>query len=247
MRRVGSLAVQDAERARKKASALHARAARCMVLGTYSAAEAALKAGLRSAQGASRDPQLLAAILNDLAVLYKYTGRLAAAQRMYRRALRILKGSHPDANSIATLYHNLAGVAFAKCRYKAALQDARRGIQIRKSARPVDVVALACDEAALAAILAEGGHDASAHQLLSRALMVFRRRLGPHHYEVGAVLANIAVLEWKTGRADAAIRTLSRSISILNRALGKGHPRTAVAIRNLKAIEAHTHQRTNIS
>lgn len=249
VQRTGLARFQKIEQARKKASDLHARAGRCMALGKYSAAEVAFRAGMRPANTAkSHDPQLLVALLNDLAVLYKYTNRLAAAQRAYQRALRILNASeHPDANSIATLYHNLAGAAFAKRRYRVALRQARLGIKIRKAARPVDVVALACDEAAFAAILAETGDGTSALNILSHALRVFRGKLGPRHYEVGAALANMGVLQWKAGRANLARRTLSRSISILNRALGRGHPRTAIAIRNIEAIKAHAHHRTNIS
>lgn len=211
-----------------------------MALGKYSAAEVAFRAGMRWANALkSHDPQLLVALLNDLAVLYKYTDRLAAAQQTYQRALRILNASeHADADSIATLYHNLAGVAFAKRRYQLALRQARLGIKIRKAVRPVDVVALACDEAAFAAILAETRDGTSALNILSHALIVFRRKLGPRHYEVGAALANIGVLQWRAGRTNAAKRTLSRSIFILNRALGKGHPRSAAAIRNLSVIEA---------
>lgn len=249
VKRTGLARFRKIEQARKKASDLHARAGRCMALGKYSAAEVAFRAGTRSANALkSHDPQLLVALLNDLAVLYKYTDRLAAAQQTYQRAFRILNASeHADADSIATLYHNLAGVAFAKRRYRLALRQARLGIKIRKAARPVDVVALACDEAAFAAILAETGDGTSALNILSHALRVFRGKLGPRHYEVGAALANMGVLQWKAGRTNLARRTLSRSISILNRALGRGHPRTAIAIRNIEAIKAHAHHRTNIS
>ncbi|MGH9733201.1 MAG: tetratricopeptide repeat protein [Candidatus Acidiferrales bacterium] len=210
-----------------------------MARGKYGTAKVAFEAALRAAhQARAAHPELLAAVLNDFAVLCKYTGCRADARRMYLRVLRILNSTaSPDPNSLATLYHNLAGIAFSNRRYAIASKYARRGIDLRRAARPLDRLALACDEAAFAAILADSGNDAAAHKLLANALRFFRRRLGPRHYEVGAALANLGVLQWKAGRADAAKRTLSSSISILNRALGEGHPRAVAASRNLAMIE----------
>lgn len=228
-------------RKRRDAAALHARAIRLIARGDYPAANISFRTALRSAHALRRaDPLLLAALLNDFGVLCKYTGRLATAHQAYTRALRVLSSDkHSDhAHSVATLYHNLAGIEFARHRYKRGAGFARRGIAIRTTARPLDPVALACDEAALAAILAESDKRSQALKIFLRTLRLFRRKLGPSHYEVGAVLANLGALYWKMGRPELARRALRRSVSILTRALGAKHPRTAGAQHNLAIVTA---------
>jgi tetratricopeptide (TPR) repeat protein len=221
--------------------ALHARAVRLTARGNHPAANVAFRSALRLAS-ASRPthPLLLAALLNDFGVLCKYTGQLATANRAYRRALKILKsGERPDhAQSIATIYHNLGGVAFARHRYAEGTRYARYGIKIRQVGRPLDRVALAADEAALAAILVESGHTSQALRILLRTLGAFRRKLSPRHPEVGAVLSNLGALHWKMGRPDSARRALRLSASILKKALGENHPRTASARHNLAIVTA---------
>jgi tetratricopeptide (TPR) repeat protein len=219
---------------------LHSTALRLTARGEYRAADTMFRSALRHIHHAARrHATLRAALLNDYAVLCKYTGRFALAQRMYRLALNLIvrlnrRADYKDA--IATLHHNLGGIAFARRRYAEAQRLARRGFNIRKSIRPRDALALAADEAALAAILAECGRTSDAATMCLHALRTFRRKLGPHHYEVGAALANLGALYWKTKRPKAAHRALRRSVSILEAALGKKHPRTTSAVSNLAFV-----------
>lgn len=230
-----------------KIEALHSRASRLAESGNYSAAAQAFRRALRLTAGVpAPDPLLLAALLNDFGVVCKYTGRFAQARRMYLRALKIilsLNEAPHHKESLAALYHNLAGIEHARRRFALALRYARRGIAIRKTIRPRDIPALAADEAALAAILIDSGRASQPATILLRALRRFRRSLGSQHYEVGAVLANLAVVYWKKGRPHAAERTIRRAASILESALGRNHPRTVSALNNLAFICARRGKR----
>ncbi|HKQ89523.1 MAG TPA: tetratricopeptide repeat protein, partial [Blastocatellia bacterium] len=62
----------------------------------------------------------VAALCNNLAVLYKYMGRFDEAERLYRRALPLMEQSlGPEHSEIATLYHNLGGLEHARGRFGA--------------------------------------------------------------------------------------------------------------------------------
>jgi tetratricopeptide (TPR) repeat protein len=223
-----------------RAQALHSHASRLADRGSYSAAITSFRRALRLAnRGRASNPLFLVALLNNLGVVYKYTGRFAQARRMYLRALRIISGLKEVPNHkafVATLYHNLAGIEHARRRFALALRYARRGIAIRKTTRPRDIPALAADEAAMAATLFASGRTSESARISLRALGLFRRSLGPRHYEVGAALANLGLVYWETGRPRAAERTIRHATLILEAALGKNHPRTASALNNLALI-----------
>jgi tetratricopeptide (TPR) repeat protein len=224
----------------QKASLLRSQGLRLTARGKYSAAAMAFRGALRLAEKLpASDPVFLASVLNDFGVLCKYRGRLIEARRMYLRAMRIaarLDGAREGREFAASICHNLGGVAYAQGRYGEGLKFAQRGIRSRKQIRPRDPVALAADQAACAAILAELGRYAEATALLARALGVFRRQLGARHYEVGAALANLGATYWKMGKAKAAEQRLRHAMVILESALGKRHPRTAAARRNLAFV-----------
>jgi tetratricopeptide (TPR) repeat protein len=97
-------------------------------------------------------------------------------------------------------------------------------------------MALAADQAALAAILADAGRSAEAEAKYLSALRVFRRRLGSRHYETGATLANLGAVYSKMGKLDDAENALRHGVTILEGALGRNHPRIAGALNNLAVV-----------
>jgi hypothetical protein len=72
---------------------LAGKALACRLRGQYHEAEALYVNALEIAEQAleETDPQL-ASLSNDVAVLYKYTGRFDVARRLYLRALKVSKG-----------------------------------------------------------------------------------------------------------------------------------------------------------
>jgi tetratricopeptide (TPR) repeat protein len=228
----------DAEKPFLKLTALRDRAQRLESGGRYAEAEAALRQALQLAERSRLlQPIDLAGLLNDYGVVCKYAGHLKFAEKLYRRALK-LAGTRPSGNEklLATLYHNLGGIEHASRRYALAMRHARRGIRIRNLIRPRDTIAIAADEAALGAILTELQRNSEARTVLSRALRGFRHSLGPKHYEVGAVLANIGALHLNAGRPGAAERALRSAVAILEKTIGVNHPRLASALNNLGVV-----------
>ena len=159
---------------------------------------------------------------------------------MYQGALKLVQ---PEARNhkefVATIYHNLGGLEHARGRYARGLPYACRAVEIRKTVQPRDRLALAADEAALAAILVELGRIAEARRIYFRALRVFRHRLAPRHYEVGAVWANLGALYSRAAQLALAERALRRGVCIMEETMGKNHPRIASAINNLAVVCAH--------
>jgi tetratricopeptide (TPR) repeat protein len=225
------------QRALAKIQVLHSQASRLAAVGKYSAAATVFRKALRlTDKRRDLSPIPLAALLNDYGVVCKYVGQFGEASRNYRRALKLIDGAGGVRNHgdfAATLYHNLGGVEHARRRFRQGLRYARRGIRLRKKVRPRDALALAADEAALAAILAELGRNSEAVEISLRVLARFQRDLGPKHAEVGAVSANLGPMLWKLGKAREAERRLRLAVSILDKALGRNHPRSASALNNL--------------
>jgi tetratricopeptide (TPR) repeat protein len=98
---------------KKQVYALCQRADRLCVQGQYGQAEAMFQQALALAETVFAPDVLeeaLAPVLNNHAVLYKYSGQFDEAEQLYRRALHLavrhLGEDHPE---IATLYHNLGG------------------------------------------------------------------------------------------------------------------------------------------
>src|SRR5438105_9680125 len=101
---------------RSEARLLAARADTLRVQGSYHEAEALFRQAVALAEEAFGPNHLeVAAMLNNLAVLCKYIGRLDEAESLYQRALDITQQSlgtnHAD---VAAIYHNLGGLEHAR-------------------------------------------------------------------------------------------------------------------------------------
>jgi tetratricopeptide (TPR) repeat protein len=98
-------------------SELALRADFCRAQGLYSKSEVVFCRALELAEQifADDDSELLL-LLNNFAVLYKYSGRFDDAERMYRRALWIAEKRFGECHAtVATLYHNLMCDSFSDC------------------------------------------------------------------------------------------------------------------------------------
>ena len=92
-------------------SELALRADSSRAQGRYDESEALFRRALELAERifAEDDSELLP-LLNNFALLCKYSGRFDEAERMYRRALRAAEKRFGECHAaVATLYHNLGG------------------------------------------------------------------------------------------------------------------------------------------
>src|SRR5215470_12210106 len=83
----------------------------CRERGQYLEAEALYGEALVLAEACLKKNDLeFARLLNDAAVLYKYSGRFDDARRLYLRALRVLNEIFGRRNPVlAGIYHNMGG------------------------------------------------------------------------------------------------------------------------------------------
>ena len=95
-------------------------------------------------------------------------------------------------------------------------------------------------QAELASIMGEVygnlGLDDSAEALLSRALDVRKRALGPAHPETIASMNNLAVTLARAGRFPEAERLLHETIALRRRVVGPEHPDTLASMKNLVSV-----------
>jgi tetratricopeptide (TPR) repeat protein len=108
---------------KKLAYALCHRADRLRAQGEYGQAESLFKQALALAEQTFApegldDALVLTAVLNNHAVLYKYSGRFDEAEQLYRRALQLaVQHLGEDHTEIATIYHNLGGLEHTRGRF----------------------------------------------------------------------------------------------------------------------------------
>ncbi len=201
--------------------------------GKYPEAGRTLRRALALATASfGKTHQQTAACRNDLAVLYKYTGRFDEAMRLYRLALRTSRRSG-DAQQTATIYHNIGGLEHARGRFAAGEAPARKALALRRAELGSRHPAVAADAAALAGILDGLGRCAESRKLYALALGVFRRCYGPVHYEIAVNLNNLACVESDCGHHAQAEALFRETLTMKEKLLGKPHPDTALTAHNL--------------
>ena len=197
------------------------------------------------AEGRSDSSPLFVAVLwNDFGVLSKFAGWFQHSEKQYRRAGALIPRRDPRATEFrATLCHNLAGLEHARGRFARALVYARRGLRLRKRLRVISPLAIAADEAALAAILVDLGRLREASVLLRRVLRAYRRSFGEQDYETASALTNLGALCARAGRFHVAEQALRRALRALENILGHNHPRLATVLNNLAVVCARRGKR----
>lgn len=171
--------------------------------------------------------------LNNLAVLYKYTGRFDEAERLYRRAMAETSG---EDSAAATIYHNLGGLNHSRGEFAAAEPYARRACEIRERLSGPDHPETLADACALAGVLDGLGRYAESEPIYRHALTVFASMFGEKHPEIAVNLNNLAAIRWAQGDAVEAESLYLRSLSIKCELLGDTHPDTALTLLNYASM-----------
>jgi serine/threonine-protein kinase len=84
----------------------------------------------------------------------------------------------------------------------------------------------------LASLLTSQGRYPEAWELLTRAIALRQKVLGPEHPEVSASLNNLAVVAWWMGRYEEAWQRMASARALKEKALGPEHPEVMVSVMN---------------
>lgn len=234
-------------RALAAAAALAASGSSKRLRGDYAGAEVLLQEAVHHAESAMEaDPgDRRAAIelvhaLDELGILYKFSGDFQASEATYGRALGLLTSTaSPDHPDVATIQHNLGGLAHARGDGEAAETFARRAVELHDRSLGSDHLATVLDRSALAAVLDQRGAVAEAEALLHDCAERLERTLGSRHRELAVVLNNLGAIAHRAGRLEEAHDLYLRTAHIKEHALGPDSPSLAITLNNLATVRRH--------
>jgi len=179
----------------------------------------------------------LAASFNNLAGLYRATGRYSEAEPLYQQALqlrkRLLGENHP---AYATSLNNLAGIYKSTGQYSKAELLYQQALELRKrllGENHADVVASLNN---LALLYDEQGRYDEAEPLYLRSLEIAKGLLGENHPSVALILNNLALLYYHQGRYSEAEPLSQQAIELDKQFLGEENPDVATDLHNLGLI-----------
>jgi tetratricopeptide (TPR) repeat protein len=195
--------------------------------GKYAEAEPWLKQAAGSFENAGT--------LNNLAVLYKYSGNFAEGERIYQRALALAAASD-NREQVATIYHNIGGIAHAQGHFTEGEAPARRAWEIRRELRGDDDPITLADACALAGVLDGLERYEESERIYRHAISVFESIYGPEHLEVAYNLNNLAAVRQALGDQDEASGMYERALAIKRKVLGDTHPDTALTACNYASL-----------
>jgi tetratricopeptide (TPR) repeat protein len=206
--------------------------------GKYKEAAASYEAALELAPGVFGTNSLnTAAILNNLAEVYRYMGQYSKAEPLYQRSLKIkedkLGKDHPDVgaslNKLAILYMNMGQYAKAEPLYQ-------RSLKIYEDKLGKDHPDVAGSLNNLAILYMNMGQYAKAEPLFQRSFKIYEDKLGKDHPDVATCLNNLAGLYEAMGQYAKAEPLYQRSLKIYEDKLGKDQPDVARSLNNLAEL-----------
>ena len=183
--------------------ALNAEGQSARLTGDWGRAAAAHSRALQLSESTFGETLETAAIAQNLAMVFKYTGRFDEARALYIRALATAEAGN-DQRIVAVICHNLGGLAHARGDHAEGIPWARRSVEVRE--RLDDPLGLAADQGALAGLLIDAGELDEAAELLHDARAVFVAELGEDDHEIAVVDGNLATIALRRNDLSTAER-----------------------------------------
>ena len=209
--------------------------------GAYDDAETLFREALAlgEAELGEEDAEL-AGVLNNLAIVFKYSGRFDEAQAAVRARVEDRRGDGrpgPRAGGVRSTTTSAAWstLADATTEPRRPHVEQSRSVSARWAPTHPDVAA---DRAALAPIFDELGKTDEAEQLMRDALATFEDAFGAEHPELAPNLNNLAAILHRRGEHAEAERLYRRALAIKEQTLGTDHPELAVTLANLATTVA---------
>jgi tetratricopeptide (TPR) repeat protein len=210
----------------------------CRMLGDFVRAEVSLKEALGIVAAEFGDAsEHVAEAWNNLAVLYKASGRFDEGLSLYQQALdSVVKVNGEDCLACSVIYHNIGGILHSKGDFTAAESPGRKAWEISRRLLGEDDPRTLFDAVAYAAILDGLQRYAESEAIYRRALVTFEKTFGPEHYEVASNLHNLAAVRCTRGDLDEAEKLYRRALAIKEKLLGEESPEAALTRNNLGAL-----------
>ncbi len=179
----------------------------------------------------------VATSLDDLAILYRETGRLVEAESLHQKALKIReKKVERDHPSIAQSYYHLASLYRVTGKYKEAEKQYRKALEIREKVLPKDHPKIAQSLSGLAFVCTPLGRYSEAESFYKRALEIREKTLEKDHLDTAHTLSSLGFLYSQTGQYAEGEVLLKRALKIREKALGMEHLDTVQTLQSLGSI-----------
>lgn len=203
-------------------------------LSDYVQAETVLQTALAAAVAEFGEASAeTAAARNDLGVLYKHWGGFDEALQLYEQALHSIDAESPQAG---TLHHNIGGILHAQGKYAAAEAPARKAWDISRTQLGEEDPRTMVDAVAYAAVLDGLERYGESEPIYRTALRIIERVQGTDHFEIAAILHNLAALLAAHGRYAEAEQAYRRALVIKENLLGHHAVETALTRHNLGSM-----------
>jgi tetratricopeptide (TPR) repeat protein len=205
------------------------------VQGEYQDAGTSLKGALEIVEAEFGDDSIEAAnASNDLAVVYKYWGQFDEGLRLYKRALpTVIAHYGEDSLEAATLYHNIGGILHSAGDPLSAEQPGKKAWDISRRLLGEDDPRVQMDAVAYAAILDGLQRYEESETIYRAALPILEEHFGSEHYEVAAVMHNLAAVLCMRGERREAEHLYRMCLAIQEKVLGHDHPEVTLTCNNL--------------
>ena len=178
----------------------------------------------------------LATDLNNLATVLSAQGKFSDAEKMYAQVLQLDEKSLGEAHpKIAEDLGNFAQVYVDEGKYSVAEGMLEHALNIEQQAAPVSGN-MAWLMTGLGSLFEREGRYNDAAQLLTAALNIQAKVLGPDHPEIATTLDNLGNVYYKMGRDGDAENFYRTAINIREKKLGPMHPLLATSLINLGNI-----------
>ena len=188
-------------------------------------------------------PELVLALLNDLAILYAEQGQYQQAEPLLQRALHLDEQLFGQKHrKTATRLNNLAGLYLDQGQYQQAEPLLQCALHLSEEMLGPEHPEVTYPLTNLADLYREQGDYQRAEPLYQRALRIREQALGSSHPQVAWPLNGLADLYLAQGRYAEAEPLYQRALAIRSKLRGTQHLETADSLHGLARLHEQRNQ-----
>jgi len=210
----------------------------CFDAGEYYDAEYPLKRSLTIRENILGENSIeVAAVLNNLAGVYKFQSRYEEAELMYRQSLKVMEKKFGLEHScLVSILNNLALLYKSQDKHDEVEPLYKRSLRIAKKNFGSESQIVASTLNNLANFYKFQGKYKKAEVLYNHSLKITENILGKNHPNFASILNNLAGLYKSQGNYINAELMYKRSLKTMKSNLGAEHPHFASTLNNLAGL-----------